>query len=140
MQSFKSESEFSKWCINKGHEYGWKVARFHRLPSPGGEQWRTPFGADAKGWLDLTFCRERLVFAELKHGHASPTREQRQWIEWLRSAGQEVYLWKDTGDLGEIEAVLKHTMTPADIARITLDVDGPTIAYARTTIARAASG
>lgn len=134
MGTFKNESEFSKWCIEKGHEYGWKIARFHRLPSPNGEQWRTPFGADAKGWLDLVCVRERIFFVELKMRGRKPTAEQANWMEWLRAAGQEVYLWMDN-QTDEVERVFEHTATPASIAQMTLESSWSTLSGLRTSTA-----
>ena len=37
--------------------------------------------------------RGRVVFAELKVGRARPTVAQEAWLEGLRLAGQEAYVW-----------------------------------------------
>src|SRR5262245_21000019 len=77
--------------------------------SRGGKgSWVTQMGADGKGWPDLTLVRERVVFAELKTNtnyHVSD--EERGWLEWLRLAGQECYIWRPR-HWEEIEAVLER--------------------------------
>lgn len=57
--------------------------------------WYHPFLSQhsAPGWPDVTLVRERVVYAELKREGGKATPAQLQWIERLRGAGQEVYLW-----------------------------------------------
>lgn len=122
---FKTEAEFSKHVIKLAHDYGWKVARFHRMPVPreGKTQWRTPVGADGKGYPDLTLVRERLLFAELKLRPNKPDVNQQRWHDWLTSAGCEAYVWND-GMLDEIEHLLRLALTPKSYARMLLACDG----------------
>lgn len=48
----------------------------------------------AQGFPDLTLVRERLIFVELKSHKGECTSHQLDWIEKLRQAGQEVYVWR----------------------------------------------
>jgi hypothetical protein len=57
------------------------------------------------GFPDLVLLRERVVWAELKTDAGRLTPAQAAWVEALRRAGQEVYLWRP-GDWGQIQAVL----------------------------------
>lgn len=113
-----NEAELSTKVVKLAHEYGWKVSRFHRLPTQKGG-WRTPVGADGKGFPDLTLVRERTVFAELKMKRNSLRVEQRDWIARLKQAGAEVYVWRED-DLTDIERVLKIALPPRRIARLLL--------------------
>jgi len=59
-----------------------------------------------QGYPDLHMVRGgRSVFAELKRMGKGPTASQELWLERLRSAGHEAYLWRPS-DLPEIERVL----------------------------------
>jgi len=123
----KNEAELTKRVIALAHDYGWKVCRFHRMPVPraGKTQWRTPVGADGKGWPDLTLCRERVVFAELKMWPKKPDVNQQAWLDWLRAAGQEAYVWTERDvENGRVDHVLKSAMTPLALARMTIACDG----------------
>lgn len=128
---FRTEAEFSKHVIKLAHEYGWTVARFHRLPVPrdGKTQWRTPVGADGKGFPDLTLVRERLLYAELKIAPNKPDVNQQGWLDRLASAGCEVYCWTDR-DLDRITATLRCAVTPIQLARLTIACNGD-ITHAR---------
>lgn len=49
----------------------------------------------APGFPDLVLVRgPRVVFAELKGPKGKLTDKQQQWIDALRAAGQEVYVWR----------------------------------------------
>jgi hypothetical protein len=122
---FRTEAEFSKAVIKLAHDYGWTVSRFHRLPVPrdGKMQWRTPVGADGKGFPDLTLVRERLIFAELKLAPGKPNVDQQRWLDKLASAGCEAYCWTDR-ILDQIEETLHAAITPTQLARMTLACDG----------------
>lgn len=119
---FVDEAAFTKWAIQVAHTHGWKVARFHRLPTRGGA-WRTPVGADAAGFPDLTCVRERLLFAELKIAPNKPTVDQVDWLERLHEGGVEAYVWNDR-QLEEIERTFATVITPKRMARLTLAADG----------------
>lgn len=48
----------------------------------------------ARGFPDLVFVRERVVYAELKSETGKPSDDQVRWLHALAAAGQEVYLWR----------------------------------------------
>jgi hypothetical protein len=101
-----TEDTFRSQVVKLARAREWKVMFIGR--SRGGKAWVTQMGGDGKGWPDLTLVRERVVFAELKtdaNYHVSP--EERTWLEWLRLAGQEVYLWRPRL-WQEIETVLER--------------------------------
>jgi hypothetical protein len=58
------------------------------------------------GFPDLVLLRERVVWAELKTDTGRLTPAQVAWVEALRRAGQEVYLWRPSA-WAEIHAVLR---------------------------------
>jgi len=121
---FKNEAEFTKWLTEQAHKEEWMVARFHRLPTPGpGGQWRTPVGADGKGWPDLILVRERVIAAELKIAPNKPDVNQLRWIEALREAGLETYVWTDRM-CDEIVRTLTVQLDPQRMARLLLAADG----------------
>jgi hypothetical protein len=59
----------------------------------------------AAGWPDRVFVRERIIFAELKSETGMVEPEQEVWLQRLRDAGGEVYVWKPS-DWPEIERIL----------------------------------
>ena len=65
----------------------------------------------ASGFPDWVFIRERVFFAELKRQDREPTLRQQKWIDALRAAGQEVYVWKPenwfSGEIGRILSEVK---------------------------------
>lgn len=50
--------------------------------------------------------RQRVIYAELKSMRGRLRPEQRVWIDALRAAGQDVYLWRPN-QWAEIEQVLR---------------------------------
>lgn len=60
-----------------------------------------------KGYPDLTLCRERVIFAELKSDTGRHRYDQKRWLEALRKAKQEVYTWRPR-DLQEIANILSR--------------------------------
>lgn len=61
----------------------------------------------AAGWPDLVLVRERLLMAELKREKGQLSARQVYWIELLRGAGVELYVWRPSCWIsGEIEEVL----------------------------------
>lgn len=63
----------------------------------------------AAGFPDLTLVRgRRLLFVELKKATGDTTAAQRAWMQALRDANVEVYLWRPVQwTNGEIEGVLR---------------------------------
>jgi VRR-NUC domain len=112
----KTERDFHSLFVKVAREHGWFVAQFRAARTKEGE-WRTPVAADAKGYPDFTLVRERVLWAELKGERGSLRPDQRIWIEKLRNAGQEVYVWKPR-DLDEIRHVLRW-LTPRDERLVT---------------------
>lgn len=94
-----NEADYQKLVVELAHVLGYVVAHFRPAMTKHG--WRTPAGADGKGWPDLVLVsklRHRTVFAELKGPGGSLSREQKLWQEWLSGAGQEHVVWKSGRD------------------------------------------
>lgn len=74
-------------------------------------RWSTPLSG-MPGFPDLVLVRPpRLVFAELKAERGRLTAEQEHWLDVLRQAGAEVYVWKPKNWVsGEIEGALAPRM------------------------------
>jgi hypothetical protein len=100
----RSEAEFLAQVLAFAKLHGWRS--FHARAARTAKGWRTPVAGDGKGFLDCLFARERLVFAELKAKGGRVTPEQQEWIDGLRAAGAEVYVWHDDKSWGEITSVL----------------------------------
>lgn len=65
-------------------------------------------GSD-KGWPDLVLVRERVVYVELKKEMGIIAPEQTAWLDLLKSAGQEVYVWRPMQLInGTVERVLRN--------------------------------
>ena len=50
-----------------------------------------------KGYPDLTMVhpgQRRVIFAELKRENGKTTPAQDEWLQLLRDAGQEVFIWR----------------------------------------------
>jgi hypothetical protein len=102
------EDDFQNQVIEYAQLHGWKVAHFHKVKvqAPNGSvRWITPVAADGKGFPDLVFVRDRVVYAELKKQGGAWKPEQREWSAWLVIAKAEVYGWQPS-DWPEIERVL----------------------------------
>jgi hypothetical protein len=100
-----NEKQFTEQVIDLAHLNGWRVAHFTQVQVRPGV-WITPVKADGKGFPDLVLVRDRVIYAELKVG-TSLRVDQVLWLERLRDAGQETYVWKPR-DLDEISAVLSR--------------------------------
>lgn len=87
---------------------GYRVAHFR--PAKTEQGWRTAVAADGKGFPDLVLVgRGRVIFAELKGQYRQLEPEQVAWLDALRAAGAEVYLWRPRDWLsGLIEQVLRE--------------------------------
>jgi len=74
--------------------FGWH--RYHTYRSE-----RSP-----AGFPDEVLARERVIYVELKTmlGKLAPLQEE--WLQWLRAAGQEVYVWRpsDRQEMAEVLA------------------------------------
>ena len=89
-----TEAQFAKQVIKLATLYDWHIYRtWLSIRSP-------------SGYPDLTLVRERVIWAELKSDKGKVTPAQEQWIEWLRGAGAEVYVWKPSA-MDDILEVLR---------------------------------
>ena len=104
-----TEDEWRDQVIDVAHTFGWSVAYFRPARTERG--WRTPVGADGKGWLDLTLVRERVIFAGLKRETGELEPEQEEWKLRLEGACQEVYVWRPS-DVDEVIATLRRQGMP----------------------------
>lgn len=78
-----SERDFQQQVVDLARLFGYFV--YHTHDSRRSEA----------GWPDLTLCRPpRLIFAELKTERGKVRPAQQQWLDALRGAGQEAYLWR----------------------------------------------
>ena len=107
-----TEKELMAGVIDTARILGYRVAHFRSVPVKRGGRvvWQTPVQADGAGWPDLAICGHgRLLFVETKVGKNTLSAEQAAWLEALRAAGQEAYVWTEhEWDSGEIEACLKR--------------------------------
>lgn len=101
----QSEAALQAQIIELARLLNFRVAHFRAARTEKG--WRTPVAADGAGFPDLTLCKPgRLIFVEVKSHRGRLSAAQREWIEALRAAGQEVYVWRPD-DFDEIERVLR---------------------------------
>lgn len=99
-----NESEFQDAVIEYARIYGWRVAHFRPARTASG--WRTAVAADGKGFPDLTMVRgTRLAVAELKGERGRVGPDQQAWLDALKAAGVETYIWRPS-DWPAIEKVL----------------------------------
>ncbi len=105
-----SEREFQRAVIDLAHRHGWWVACFR--PARTLKGWRTAVGADGVGWPDLVCVRAepsgkgRVLFVELKSATGRLSAAQQTWIDCLRAAGAEIWVWRPE-DMDEIERILR---------------------------------
>lgn len=93
-----SEADFQRAVIAFAERHGWRV---FSLPDSR--------RVTAAGWPDLAFARDDrpAMFAELKRSGEVPRPEQVWWLDRLRRAGAEVFVWRpDAESWAEIERVL----------------------------------
>lgn len=103
------EDDFQQQIIDLAHLNGWRVAHFRNVRvqrADGSVYYEVPVQEDGKGFLDLVLARERIIWIEVKAGQNKPSKEQQGWIDALKAAGQEVYVFWPS-DWPEIEKVLK---------------------------------
>jgi len=106
-----SEKELQQAVIDTAHLFGWRVAHFRSVPVKRGPrvQWETPVQADGKGFPDLVLVREVVLWIELKVGANTLSSEQAAWLEALRAAQQEAFVWTDADWFeGTVEARLRR--------------------------------
>ena len=90
-----TEKVWTAQVIEVAHMFGYLVAHFRPAINRRGH-WQTPVQADGAGFPDLVLCKpgRNVKFVELKteRGKLSPAQER--WLNDLRLAGQEVYVWR----------------------------------------------
>lgn len=77
--------------VELAHLHGWTVAHFRNARTADGRH-LTAVAYDAKGYPDLTLVRDRVVWIEVKGDGDRIRPDQRQWIDVLQGAGQEVHV------------------------------------------------
>lgn len=101
------EKEFQGEIVDRAHTLGWRVASFPRIQDARG-QWRTPVGADGKGFPDLLLVRDRVVAMEVKIKSDLSDR-QAMWLTAFRMAGCEAYVIRPADwDSGAVDAILRR--------------------------------
>lgn len=96
--SYESEAQFQRAVVELAQALGWLV---YHVPDS---------RRSAPGFPDLCLlhpARGRYLTAELKRERGRITVDQLVWLEGLRKAGVEAYLWRPS-DWPEIEKVLKR--------------------------------
>lgn len=88
-----NEEQLTTRILEAAITYGWLVTHFR--PAWTGKGWRTPLQGH-KGFPDLVLVKgERVIFAELKSLTGKLSRDQAIWLDRLRTAGAEVYVWDE---------------------------------------------
>ena len=59
----------------------------------------------AHGFPDLVLVRDRVIFAELKTEKGKLSDAQQAWLDALRAAGAEAYIWRPS-DLEQVAQIL----------------------------------
>lgn len=91
----ESERDFESYVVELAQALRWRV--YH--------SWMSIHSA--QGWPDLAMARgKRFIVAELKAEKGKLSRAQEEWLDALREAGLEVYLWRPS-HRPEIEATLR---------------------------------
>jgi hypothetical protein len=102
-----TEAALQDWIVGTARLLGWRI--FHARVARTAHGWRTAVSYDGAGFPDLVLARDRVLFAEIKLERGRLGPEQVTWLEVLREAGQEVYVWRPSDwTSGGIEAVLRR--------------------------------
>ena len=88
-----TEKQFQAKVIALAKKTGWLI--YHTYDSRRSEA----------GYPDLTLVRDRVIFAELKTRTGKLSPDQTVWIDRLKKAGAEVYVWRPS-QLNEIVKTL----------------------------------
>ena len=94
-----TENVWQAACISLAHNLRWRV--YHTFDSRRSQP----------GFPDLVLVRERIIFAELKDMRRQLTTAQSEWLDDLRRAGAEAYVWRPS-DYPEVERTLRHRGEP----------------------------
>jgi VRR-NUC domain len=104
----KPEDELQHQVIKAAQLRGWRVAHFRKVRvqrRDGSVYWETPVQADGAGFPDLVLVKGKVLWVELKADDGRLSPEQVAWLERLRAAGQEAFIWRPA-DWPTIERVL----------------------------------
>lgn len=102
-----TEGDLLTAVLDLARLFGLHVAHFR--PAKTDKGWRTAVQADGKGYPDLTIVGSGgVLFRELKSATGALSREQKEWLHALRSAGADFEVWRPA-DLrsGRIERELR---------------------------------
>jgi hypothetical protein len=93
-----TERQWQSQVVEAARLLGWRVYHTHdsRRSEP--------------GWPDLALVRDRLVMAELKTDNGRVSKAQAGWLDALRTANVETYLWRPS-DWDAVLATLKATQS-----------------------------
>lgn len=89
-----SEAAFQRIVLDLAKSTGWLI--YHTRDSRRSQS----------GFPDLVLLKDRTIFAELKSEKGMPSDAQSMWLERLKSAGEEAYLWRPS-DLPKIVEILR---------------------------------
>ncbi|MDQ3671099.1 MAG: VRR-NUC domain-containing protein [Actinomycetota bacterium] len=107
-----SERELQDWIVATARLLGWRI--FHARAARTAAGWRTAISYDGAGFPDLVLARERVIYSEIKLERGRLRPEQVVWLDVLREAGQEVYVWRPADwTSGEVENVLRSVRVEA---------------------------
>ena len=96
-----TEVQFTQAVIDFAKYKGWMVAHFRPARTTRG--WRTPVQGD-NGFPDLVLARDgRVVYAELKVGRNTLSKDQERWANAL----PEMYVWRPADLRDSIAEVLR---------------------------------
>ena len=102
-----TEEQWQSQVIDLARLNGFRCAHFRPARKADGS-WATPVAADGKGFPDLELARPGdLIFAELKTERGRVSPDQVAWLEQLRLAGAEAYIWKPS-DFEEVSRRLSR--------------------------------
>lgn len=90
-----TERDWQHQVIDLAKLFGWRV--YHPFLSKWSE----------RGFPDLTLVRERLIFVELKREDGRLSPHQEEWLDALKAAGVECYVWRPS-DFGEAQETLRR--------------------------------
>lgn len=93
-----TEKAFQADVVRLAESLGWEWYHTH-------DSRRSP-----SGFPDLVLVRERAVYAELKAESGTLSAEQTHWLNRLKAAGQEAYVWRPS-TWAAVEAILTRRGT-----------------------------
>ena len=102
-----SEREFQREVTELLTLLSWRWCHFRTAIGYHG-RYQTPLDGYT-GWVDIVAVKDRrVVFIELKSAKGKVTPAQQEWLDALRAAGQEVYVWRPE-DWPQMAEILQAT-------------------------------